>query len=181
MSSPRKLLFYASFVAIPTALWFITVHDMMARRETALEQLANSDALRIQDRSKVQERDRLEEEWNDFKPVADKELHDLENYLNPYLLLHRITLAARKYGFETVVSQAGDDHGPTHDYTILARADYESLVRFVHDLETGPYRVRFEELDLGFPTDPEKRDRGVSLRARFGIPALPTEQAEEQG
>ncbi|MBC8328994.1 MAG: hypothetical protein ISR76_01280 [Planctomycetes bacterium] len=173
--SVRKLLFLAGMVGVPCLFWAGTVEGSLERRVAARQRLESIDGLTIQNRRTVGERDQLRAGWQQFKPVADEKLDNLDYTLNPLLIQSHVVDAANRIGLRVDIRQENlgvGDRPPSWFFS--GRADYRKAVEFILELENNALRVRFEKVEFTLPTDElERRTGQVRFFAVMNIPSLP--------
>ncbi|MDP6941656.1 MAG: hypothetical protein QGH51_06465 [Planctomycetota bacterium] len=171
----RKLIFFTSFLVLPSLFWVSRVSPDLIRRDAALERLSKSDKVRASNREKISQRDDLINQWEKFEPVASRELQDLENDLNPHLLQKRLVLTAKDLGFDLSIRQLAMNPDEQNAWFIEAESSFGQLDRFVNKLERGNYRVRFEKLEVSLPADKYENNGGVHLEGVLTIPPIAME------
>ncbi len=170
----RRLLFHAGFAVLPAVFWLAAVGPGLERRAAALQRQQDAGRLHQENRMLVARRDRLREEWEAFRPLAEQGLADLNDFLNPLLLQKRVYRLAA--GFHCKLRIKQEEVGPKEEvwrYSMNGSGSYEDLVRFLDALERGDHRIRFESLILAMPLDAARQGDPVSLAATFVIPVIP--------
>lgn len=173
MISTHRSVFFTGFAMIPAVFWFGTITGSLEMRKDAEARLLNADQVVAQNQMKVRHSKTLQQEWNEFKPLANTELENLDDDLNPILLQKRIVSVGRIIGFDIDnIKQLSDVNSQSPEWTIQASSTWENLVLFIDHLERGEYRVRFSSIALSMPSG-QYVDGGVQLKASFSIPKLP--------
>ncbi|MCH2111594.1 MAG: hypothetical protein MK213_01955 [Planctomycetes bacterium] len=176
MNHPHRLLFVLGLFAIPALFWFGCIQSALLERTDSKGRIANAGRVVEQNLKTVQERNRLLNEWESFKPLALSQMDNLEEDLNPLLLQKRVLLEARQLGFDIKIQEADASGTTSPSWSMTADADFESVVRFVERLEKGDYRVRFSQVDLLLPGN--QTENQVKFSAEFSIPSLPNPEED---
>ncbi|HJM40016.1 MAG TPA: hypothetical protein QGG59_07870 [Planctomycetota bacterium] len=173
----RKLIFIATFFAIPAFFWAIRVSPDLLRRDSAVVRLEKSSEVRDLNREKIHQRDDLQKRWELFEPIANRELQNLENDLNPHLLQKRLVLTAQELGFDLSIRQLNVNPDDPKTWFVEAESSFGQIDRFVNQLERGNYRVRFDQIEVSLPADQYENGDGVHLEGILTIPVLHGDQA----
>ncbi len=170
--SKYKLAFVAGFLFIPGAVWALEVNPTLAARNAYIERQENAKTVQERNRLLPTQRDELRANWNDFRPVAEDALADIGNDLNPHLVQKRMNDLAAATGCKILIQPSNLQEGDyAVRFTVAGEGSYQSLVKFVDQLEQGQHFVRFEKLTFGLEN---QDDRGaVRMTATAMIPLMP--------
>lgn len=181
--STRRLLFLAGLVAVPALTWIGSIESSLERRVQARQRLAQIDAVRVQNRRTVSERDSLRGGWDAFKPLADEKLDKIELSLNPLLIQSNVVDLARRMGLEVDIRQeAMAQPGRPPSWYFQGISDYRRAIEFLLELENSALRVRFDKVEVSMVADPQRGNRGdVRFHAWMTIPTLPESATARPG
>ena len=172
--SKYKLAFLAGFVFVPGAIWAFQVSPTLADRVGYVQRQENAKAVQARNRLLPTQRDELRESWTEFKPVADAALADIGNDLNPHLVQKRMNDLAAATGCKVIIQPMNQQDG---DYAVRfqmsGKGSYQSLVKFVDQLEQGQHFVRFESLSVSIPPADRGGAGAANLTATAMIPLMP--------
>ncbi len=145
----RKLLFLSWFLAVPGALWLARVVPLQERRGAALQQFEQAQTRKERDTQVIQERDQLAEDWLSFRPLAETELVNLGNDLNPILLQNRVLQLAKRLDCSLQLQEQGNraDGGPL-SYQLSGSGRPLQVHDFLDYLERGDARGRIEAITV---------------------------------
>ena len=170
--TPRRLLFLLGLLAIPALLGMTRVSPLMAERKNAQASLTNANAIQIANQQVLAQRDRLMDQWHAFQPLAEEALENLDQRLNPVLVQKRVFDLGTRLGCEVRIQEKTDRVLGGHPtYALSAEGEWENIVRFVGELETGTHLIRMEEVGLSLPSA-DYPDGGVRLHGVFRLPVL---------
>lgn len=176
----RRLLFISGFALVPVAMWFWRMNPLLERHNKALSaqieaRLADSSARKF-----VHERDQLRDEWSEFRPLAEFELQNIGNQLNPIVLQNRVLDVARRLDCALRIEQRIDPDGegpPTFQFS--GSGSPVQALDFLRHLERGEHRARFSEVNVVYEEVSAEAGYEAFFSGSFTIPSLPEwEQSE---
>jgi hypothetical protein len=170
-----RLIFLLGFVLIPSVIWGVQVNPDIESRNSYLQRQTNAISIQAQNQKLPHQRDQLDQMWQDFLPVANKALDNLEQDLNPHLVQKRIDRAAAELNCEIHITPKPAQQGDNAARFIVTGAGrYTDLVKLVDQLEQGQHYVRFEKLSFIMPSlDYAQTSSGaVRLTGSVMIPVL---------
>lgn len=172
--SKYKMAFVAGFLFVPSAIWALEINPTLAARGSYIERQENAKTVQERNRLLPTQRDDLRASWNDFRPVAEDALADIGNDLNPHLVQKRMNDLAAATGCKILIQPSNMQEGDyAVRFTVAGEGSYQSLVKFVDQLEQGQHFVRFEKLTFGLENQDERGS--VRMTASAMIPLMPTE------
>jgi hypothetical protein len=169
--STRRLLFLLGLFLIPSFFGIWRVSPLLERRTQALTKQAGADQVHFNNLSLLSQRDRLADAWTEFQPQADAELADLQQRIHPVLVQKRVFELAKSYQCTLRIQAKKDrfeNQSPT--FAISAEGEWNHLVQLMAELETGPHRIRLEQVGLVLPSTIYE-DGGVRLHGILRLPA----------
>ncbi len=170
-----RLIFLLGFILIPSVIWGVQIKPDIESRNNYLQRQVNAISIQSQNARLPQQRDQLDEMWQDFLPVAAEALENLEHDLNPHLVQKRIDRAAAELNCEIHITPTPtqvDDNAVR--FIVTGSGRYTDLVKLVDQLEQGQHFVRFEKLSFIMPSlDYAQASSGaVRLTGLIMIPVL---------
>ena len=174
--SSRRLLFLFGLFLIPSFLGIWRVSPLLERRTQALTKQAGADQVHFHNQSLLSQRDRLADAWEEFQPQANAELDDLQQRIHPVLVQKRVFELAKSYQCELHIQEKADrseNQSPT--FAISAEGKWEHLIQLIAELETGPHRIRLEQVALVMPSTVYDNG-GVRMH---GILRLPAQEGDQ--
>ncbi len=172
----KKAFIFACFGIIPSVLWFGEVHPARLKRAAAIDRQENAGRVVAAANKVVAEHLALQKKWEEFQPLEEKALQDLEDELNPLLIPNRVAILARSMhlGEFQCKQDASQDQENEIRFTLNVEGTFKELVRFVDVLERGRQRARFDSLTISLPVaEYGTDDGGVTLNGTFLIPGIP--------
>lgn len=169
--SSRRLLFFLGIFLIPSLFGILRVSPLLERRTQALTKQAGADQVHFHNQSLLSQRDRLTDAWAEFQPQADAELDDLQQRIHPILVQKRVFELAKSFQCELHIQEKTnrfENHSPT--FAISAEGKWEHLVQLIAALETGPHRIRLEQVALVMPSTVYENG-GVRMHGILRLPA----------
>lgn len=174
MMNWREVLFITGFAVAPVGIWFWRMDPLLDRHSEALTaqieaRLADSNA-----RKYVYERDQLAAEWSEFRPLAELELQNIGNQLNPIVLQNRVLDLARRLDCTLRIEEKGeaDDEGPPSFQFSGSGSPVQALTLLRH-LERGEHRGRFQEVNVVYEEVSAESGYEAFFSGNFTIPDLP--------
>lgn len=176
----RRLLFLSGFALVPIGMWFWRMNPLLERHSDALTaqieaRLADSNSRRF-----VHERDQLRVEWGEFRPLAELELQNIGNQLNPIVLQNRVLDVARRLDCALRIEQRIDTDGdqpPTFQFS--GNGTPVQALAFLRHLERGEHRARFTQVNVVYEELSAEAGYEAFFSGSFTIPSLPEwEQSE---
>ena len=178
----HRVIFLLGFILIPGVIWGVQINPDLESRDNYLQRQSNAISIQQQNSKLPQQRDELNDMWQDFLPVASEALGNLEQDLNPHLVQKRIDRAAAELNCEIHITPKATQKGDTAvRFIVTGSGRYTDLVKLVDQLEQGQHFVRFEKLSFIMPSlDSAQASYGaVRLTGSIMIPVLKdSDQAE---
>lgn len=176
----RRLLFISGFAFVPVGMWFWRMNPLLERHNQALTEQIEARLADSSARKFVHERDQLRAEWSEFRPVAELELENIGNQLNPIVLQNRVLDVARRLDCTLRIEQRIEPNSeapPTFQFS-GSGSPIQALDLLRH-LEHGEHRARFTEVNLVFEELSAEAGYEAFFSGSFTIPSLPEwEQSE---
>ena len=170
-----RLVFFLGFILIPSVIWGVQVNPDLESRDNYLQRQLNAISIQQQNSKLPQQRDQLNDMWQDFLPIASEALENLEQDLNPHLVQKRIDRAAAELNCEIhITPKATQKDDRAVRFIVTGSGRYTDLVKLVDQLEQGQHFVRFEKLSFIMPSlDSAQASYGsVRLTGSIMIPVL---------
>lgn len=176
----RELLFVLGFAAAPTVIWFWRMDPLLDRHSEALQMQVQARMAESMNKKYIHERDQLGAEWDAFRPLAEAELVDLGNDLNPILLQNRVLDLARRFECELRIEDRTDKaSGGPPSFGFSGSGRPLQVQDFLRYLERGKARARFTEVTVALQQVDLEEGVEAYFNGRFSIPNVPEAEVEE--
>lgn len=176
----RRLLFISGFALVPVAMWYWRMNPLLERHNKALSEQIEARLADSSARKFVHERDQLQVEWSEFRPVAELELENIGNQLNPIVLQNRVLDVARRLDCTLRIEERIEPNGegpPTFQFS--GSGTPVQALDLLRHLEHGEHRARFTEVNVVFEELSAEAGYEAFFSGSFTIPSLPEwEQSE---
>jgi hypothetical protein len=170
----RELLFVAGFGLAPVAIWFWRMDPLLDRHSAALQaqveaRMADGSARRF-----IHERDQMQAEWSEFRPLAEIELQNISKQLNPIVLQNRVLDVARRLDCTLRIEERSkpEDEGPPI-FQISGSGTPLQVLDLLRHLERGEHRARFAEVTLVYEELSAESGYEAFFNGAFTIPSIP--------
>lgn len=170
----RELLFVAGFGLAPVGIWFWRMDPLLERHSAALQAQIEARMAESSARKFVHERDQMQAEWVEFRPLAELELENISNQLNPIVLQNRVLDLARRLDCSLRIEERNndDEEGP-NIFQISGSGTPLQVLDLLRHLERGEHRARFTEVTLVYEELSAESGYEAFFNGAFSIPSLP--------
>jgi len=170
----RELLFVAGFGLAPVVIWFWRVDPLLDRHSVALQAQIEARMADSSARKFIHERDQMQAEWSEFRPLAEIELQNISKQLNPIVLQNRVLDVARRLDCTLRIEERSkpDDEGPPI-FQISGSGTPLQVLDLLRHLERGEHRARFAEVTLVYEELSAESGYEAFFNGAFTIPSIP--------